>query len=327
LKSHNIALFYVLFALLPVAAYGQSYTVADLGALGGQSSRALALNNAGDAVGYYKPDEFPYPNRAFIYTGGTTSPIAPTNYGSTANAINDAGQVTGNFQATPSSNRTYAFVYANGAFTNLGPLNSNPGGESVGNGINFQGTIVGQIQSPSIKGMIYNGGVMSTFNNANILAALAINSLGSTVGWLQNLHAFLMVGNRVQDIGTLDGGKDTASAATAINDSGQVVGYSSFGGNSTHAFLYQNGSMQDLGTLHGGYSLAFGINSQGDVVGESDGSAFLYRNGTMIDLRVATASGNFFGLERAFGINDSGQIAGDGTFLNIGTHAVLLTPQ
>jgi probable HAF family extracellular repeat protein len=315
-------------ARLESAPTAETYTVTNIGAaLGGNSSAALALNNLGDVVGTYG-DNFSVPYKAFIFSNGVATPIAPHNHFSIAYGINDARQVTGSFQEVPSP-EVYAFLYQNGVFTSLGTFNNNPGGQSVGYGINQQGTIVGIVQTPSIKGMVYENGAMTTFNNSNVLRALAVNNTGSIVGDLQNNHAFLLSGGRVQDLGTLDGSRDAVSASTAVNDAGQVVGYSYFSGNAiVHAFLYENGVLKDLGTLRGGYSMALGINNNGDIVGVSDGSAFLYRNGVMIDLQAATSDGStFFGLSTAVAINGRGQIAGTGTFANIGTHAVLLTPQ
>ena len=85
----------------------------------------------------------------------------------------------------------------------------------------------------------------------------------------------------VTDLGTLPGG--SGSYAEAINNNGQVVGYSYIGGDSVcHPFLWQSGSgMLDLGTLGGSYSIAEGINNLGQVVGMSDHVAFLYSGETM----------------------------------------------
>ena len=89
----------------------------------------------------------------------------------------------------------------------------------------------------------------------------------------------------MSDLGTLGGSQ---SRAWAVNDSGQVVGYSYLIRNTTyHAFLYEGNSMVDLNTLL------------------SPGSGWV--------------------LNYATGINDSGQVAGYGS-INGNTHAFLLTP-
>ncbi len=121
------------------------------------------------------------------------------------------------------------------------------------------------------------------------------------------------------DLGTLSGGTawGSQSHAYGINATGQVVGKSESRTNSglplTHAFLYSGGSLTDLGTLGDntspGYrSVAYGINSGGQVVGFSDVSnsmrAFLYSNGVMKDL------GTLGGWSYATAINIGGQVVG-----------------
>jgi len=94
------------------------------------------------------------------------------------------------------------------------------------------------------------------------------------------------------DLGTLSEGR--SAQATAINDNGQVVGWSD---NPARAFLWENGVMIDLGTL-GGYSRPTDINNDGQVVGLStvDGSEtwhpFLWSDGVMSDLQPGAPNFN-----------------------------------
>src|SRR5205085_8670533 len=159
--------------------------------------------------------------------------------------------------------------------------------------------------------------------------------------------AFLLSGGpggTLTDLGTLGG---TRSWAFAVNGAGQVVGYSyTAGGSSFHAFIWHDddgngfsnpGEMKDLGTLAGGSnSIAYDINSSGQVVGFSEIAnaaehAIVYdtQNG-MRDLNTLI-SGSSWTLQEARSINDRGQIVGFGIFKpdpnqQEQTHAFLLTP-
>jgi probable HAF family extracellular repeat protein len=139
--------------------------------------------------------------------------------------------------------------------------------------------------------------------------AMGINRSGTVVGTSGN-YAFLWTQSiGMRDLGNLGG---TGSGASWINNSGQVVGWSSLSDGSYHAFLWTAATgMQDLGSL-GGNSIAYSINDSGQVVGFSwlsDGvttHAFLWtETGGMQDL--GTLGGASSG---AAAINASGQIAG-----------------
>ena len=109
--------------------------------------------------------------------------------------------------------------------------------------------------------------------------------------------------------GTLGG---ASSQGTAINQSGQVVGYSDTIDGHWHAFLIDRELRQtDLGTLGGKISYASAINASGQIVGTAqlaDGNrhAFLYKPAVgMIDL--GTLGGR---ASAALSINDAGIVVG-----------------
>lgn len=119
------------------------------------------------------------------------------------------------------------------------------------------------------------------------------------------------------DLGTLPG--MNLSVATAVNDHGQIVGYSWSEGGGLRCFLWENGRMTDLGDLGGGDCQAFGINDQGIVVGRSLTAAlgmrgFRWENGVMEELGTYPGEG----YTEARRVNDAGQIIGLS-----GTHGVL----
>ena len=114
-------------------------------------------------------------------------------------------------------------------------------------------------------------------------------------------------------MGTLGGGNK--SHATALNNDGQVVGYSYTAADlsNSNAFIYANGTMTDLGQPYGAFTTSgTGINDSGTVVGRGQHS-FRYSGGPhhLLPFKIADA----------YGINSSGQIVGRST----NSQAVLLS--
>jgi probable HAF family extracellular repeat protein len=147
-------------------------------------------------------------------------------------------------------------------------------------------------------------------------------------------HAFLITNGYVQDVGVLGFGR--WSWGEAVNDHGQVVGFSYYLGTDVigaHPFLWTAGHMTDLGTIGGVQEgVAWAVNDRAVVVGSSPDRTGLmhafYWDGVMHDLGVGSA----------VGINNANQIVGNVTnsfgsgpflwkngefqFLPMGVHAI-----
>jgi probable HAF family extracellular repeat protein len=230
-----------------------------------------------------------------------------TNLGilGSASGINASGQVIGE----PFAN-SQSILYSGGVVQSLGIGTS-------AHGINDSGQVVGEVDGPQglRYAFLYSGGATMILDPYQRTVAYGINDSGQIVGATTLVHFAGVGSHAIQYIGgvpqDLTPSLDDNSVATAINASGQVVGY--FGGRTaaSHAFLYTAGVMQDLGTLGGSYSAAYSINASGQVVGQSYTTgatvqhAFLDSNGTMTDLGTFAGSGTV-----ANGINDSGEIVG-----------------
>jgi len=208
----------------------------DLGT--GDGSQAQAINNLGQIVGGLNN-----PSRGFIYSAGAVTPI-PTFGGDRAyaTAINDKGQVVGGSNLAVGE-PTHPFLYSNGSLTDLGLLPGYVGGAAAG--INQNGDIVGFLQAPLEPG----GGVFP------------------------RQRAFLYHDGVMSDLGLPDlPFLYNSSAATSINDRGQIVGYLSNLPNG--AFLYEDGHMYDLQKLlpaSSPWTISDGamINDSGQIVVEA----------------------------------------------------------
>lgn len=327
-------------------AVGQSYTITDLGTLGGNTSSGYAINASGQVAGSSATATNTF-GHAFIisppYTSMVDLGIGRGDAYSFAAGLNESGQVTGGALSD--------VVVISPPYTSLTDL-GNFGGvfsSTGGYGINASGQITGWsflsgssptdpyhafIASPPYTNLTDLGTLGGTFSGG-----YGINKTGQITGSSATAdgtarHVFLISPpyTSMVDIGTLGG---NIADGFAINDSGQITGESSTPTTTYHAFLVSAPytSMKDLGTLGGSYSAGKGINNLGYVVGVSyvtgDAAqhAFLYTpaNG-MVDLNSLLPSGSGWTLIAANAINDAGQITGYGVNPAGAQHAFVLTP-
>jgi probable HAF family extracellular repeat protein len=262
--------------------------------------------------------------RAVIYDGTTLKDLNALNnwpYWSIARAINSGGQVTGSFHTGNAGNDVHAFLYDGAATRDLGTLYNIPG-SSDGIDINDKGQVAGNsFNGFTQHAFLYDGNTMKDLGpffgpGGTVAYALAVNESGQVAGWLSAAgidHAMLYDGVAMKDLGTLANGQGR-STASAINDSGQVTGYSDTGNgpNTEHAFIYHNGVMKDLGTLANGRGASMGrsINASGQVTGNAfagdNTHGFFYDGVAMRDIGVLPNGSYSMGLE----INASSHIVG-----------------
>ncbi len=153
-----------------------------------------------------------------------------------------------------------------------------------------------------------------TARRATLALLTALTLLGMVAG-----SALAAPSYTVTDLGTLT--ESPSSGAEAINESGQIVGWSGSGPDAgdTRGFIWQDGEMTDLGAFGDEeYSRAFDVNGSAQVVGESSypvgpngngaTKAFRWQNGQMTDLGALLAAPDEE--SHAYATNDSGQVVG-----------------
>src|SRR5262249_19932546 len=203
------------------------------------------------------------------------------------------------------------------------------------------------------KGFRWQNGVMTAlpaFPGGYNSYATAVNNRGQIVGWAETgfhdptcdpnfqtlqFHAALWDANGlIRDLPPLPG--DSTSAATAINELGQVVGISgdcgiAVGGVSAkHAVIWENGVPTRIGDLGGhSWNTPAAINNNGVVVGfslplDQDGTvnyqAFAWTKDSGV-IRLNVPDGTIRGL--ALGISNSNQIVGRISIAGVGRRAVI----
>jgi probable HAF family extracellular repeat protein len=236
---------------------------------------------------------------AVLWEHGTVRSLGKPPWATDSGAalINNSGLVVGDacdYNQTPPPYSAVCWYHEN--IIVLPPLND--GILSQAWGVNEWGQIVGQSGDYDNQRAV----LWSVFPNATVTdlgtlggassGANAINNWGQIVGSAQTAsgdwHPALWCGRSVTDLQNF--ATDPAGAAFALNDRGQIVGWSV-------------GDASDLSTAH----------------------ALLWENGTMINLQTQIPANSGWLLGQACGINLGGQIAGFG--LHHGkVRAFLLTP-
>jgi probable HAF family extracellular repeat protein len=228
---------------------------------------------------------------------------------SEASAINNTGQVVGYSYNTYVGYDPRATLWNGTTLTALGSLGV---GASQALGINDAGQVAGAVNfsttSNDWHATVWNGTTITDLGSGH---AFAINNTGQVVGInYANSHATLWNGTTSIDLGDSSG---IGSSAYAINNAGQVAGFSGY-----QATLWNGTTATYLDGLGGLGSRAHGINDAGQVAGYSwtmgnaDTHATLWNGTAITDLGSGIAKA----------INNTGQVVGQASTTN-GQHATL----
>ncbi len=294
-----------------------TYTITDLGTLGGSYSEAVFVRNDGLAAGTASPADNTL--HAVLWHNGQMGDLSTPGLGgpnSGVYGVNQIGQVLVAAETTaqdPNNENFCAYgtgliclgaVWQNGVMTALPTLG---GPNATVGGINNRGEIAGVAENST--------------KDKNCAPGMAIGGNGPQV---LDYEAVIWGPNpgQIRQLNPLPG--DTVGMALWINDNSQTVGASGTCANTelppiafgSHAVLWdRDGSVTDLGNLGGTDSnIGLGINNQGQVVGvssladQSPPHAFLWTKATgMQDL--GTLPGDILSVGNS--INERGELVGE----------------
>ncbi len=306
--------------------------------------RTAKVNDQGVLTGYFAC-ALVGKDTPFCWDGATAETIIlPAGFEGRPRGINAGGQVVG-WTRPVSSGISQPFIASFGQPAELLPLLPlDVGGEA--NSINSSGTIAGWTDSNSswIKSVRWVDGVpeellvpIGPSSQANDL-----NDLGQICGYMgvspdSDAVAYLWDNSVVTDLGKYPG--DLAATATALNNTGDSVGYGRFlakdGKKYRHGLVWTDGEISVVDPYPEYLNCyLFDVNDASVAVGSCDkrfdlvdSIGVIYQDGVLHNLNDFLEPGIDVVVNIARGINNAGQIAADGTIISKNEAvAVLLTP-
>jgi probable HAF family extracellular repeat protein len=261
------------FLWLPSPDFGLPAGMNVLGSLGYIGSRASGINERGEVVGLTTigatglVHAFLWlPKPAYGLPAGMNDLGSPPGFGfSEAWDINNKGEIAGQGRATFGPNRAAIWLpvpsygYGQG-WTILSSL-AGGGSDDCAYAINDNGRVVGySYDAGGSQAVRWEDGLPLRLGASGgyYSAAYDINNKDEIVGWYSDsnyrAHSFLWLPKGaygyqagLTDIGTVPGGVETY--ALGINDRGQIVGEVVYGNSSLRPFLWQNGDIRDINNL------------------------------------------------------------------------------
>jgi probable HAF family extracellular repeat protein len=276
-----------------VSAKHTTYSIRDLGTLGGGNSIPIWMTNSGEVVGYSetgKVDSSGSPIvHAFRWKGVMKDLGTLGGNNSQAFGANEEGVVAGIADVTGGST-SHAVVWDEGENTDLGTL-IGPDGFSYAELVNDRHQVVGAstIADGSQHAVLWHRGVITDLGTQGGPNSFAngINERGQIVGGTQinsmidPILGFPPFYPVLWDEGTVIHLGSGSAAAFNINNRTQVVGRSLVPVSDpairavAHAFLWESGVIHDLGVPAGEQdSEAISLNDRGEIVGDS-GAGFI----------------------------------------------------
>jgi probable HAF family extracellular repeat protein len=218
----------------------------DLAPIGSFTSWAIDINNRGVIAGFIRPPDI-HTTSSVIYEGATSKIIVGET--SWANGINDLGQVVG---MHINENGPTAYIWTHGKILYLPGINGSS--SSIGIAINNLGHVAGRsyfASSALYRTFLYSDGKSKDLDNNSTDYSMpsGINVHDEVVGTFQpsanygdpfhpTARAFLYSRGRMEDLNAFlpKNSGWLITGASAINDSGQIVGGGLYNG-SFRAFL------------------------------------------------------------------------------------------